>query len=221
MHANMPEIVYAFDGYCGWCWGMADNILKLRDTFSDRFKFSAISGGLMIGNRIGPLGDFAAYIEKAQPRVEQMTGCVFSEAHKALVRDRTTMQDSRVPAAAFAVILAANPTVDTILLSHEILALNFREGADISKPESFAPLLKKYGVDAVAFATDLKAGKLYDLAEKQFDAARDVYGADAFPTIIYGREGQYFPLSQGYQAYENLAHALDTLHREPPPLEAV
>ena len=97
------EIVYVFDGYCGWCWGMAQNILKLKENFSDRFRFSAISGGLMIGNRIGPLGDFAAYIEKAQPRVEQMTGCVFSEAHKALVRDRTTMQDSRVPAAAFAV----------------------------------------------------------------------------------------------------------------------
>lgn len=214
----MPEIIYAFDGYCGWCWGMAANILKLKENFSDRFRFSAISGGLMIGNRIGPLGDFAAYIEKAQPRVEQMTGCVFSEAHKALVRDRTTMQDSRVPAAAFAVIVAANPSADTIQLAHEILSLNFKDGADISKPESFAALLQKYGVDAASFATSLKEGKLYAAAEKQFDESRDVYGADAFPTIVYGRDGQYFPLAQGYQAYENLAHALDVLHREPPPL---
>jgi putative protein-disulfide isomerase len=212
------EIIYAFDGYCGWCWGMAENILKLRENFSDRFRFSAISGGLMIGDRIGPLGDFAAYIEKAQPRVEQMTGAIFSEAHKALIRDRTTMQDSRVPAAAFGAILAAAPQTDTILLSHEILSLNFKDGADLSKPESYAPLLLKYGVDAVVFAADLKAGKLYPGVEKQFDDARETYGADAFPTIIYGREGQYFPLSQGYQNYDGLANALDVLHREPPQL---
>ena len=36
--------------------------------------------------------------------------------------------------------------------------------------------------------------------------------------VVYGRDGQYFPLSQGYQSYESLAHALDVLHREPPPL---
>ena len=47
--------------------------------------------------------------------------------------------------------------------------------------------------------------------------AREI-GAEAFPTIIYGREGEFFPLCQGYQSYENLAHALDILHREPPAL---
>lgn len=212
------EIIYAFDGYCGWCWGMAANIMRLKETFSDRFTFSAISGGLMIGDRIGPLGDFGAYIEKAQPRVEQMTGAVFSEAHRRLIRDRTTMQDSRVPAAAFGFILQGNTAADTMQLAHEILTLNFDEGADLSKPESYAGLMARYNADNTAFVKLWNEGKLLHLAEEQFNTARDNYGAEAFPTIIYGREGQYFPLSQGYQAYDNLSSALDVLHREPPPL---
>ena len=55
------------------------------------------------------------------------------------------------------------------------------------------------------------------IIEQQFTFARDI-GAEAFPTIVYGRNGQYFPLCQGYQSYENLAHALDVLHKEPPEL---
>ena len=61
---------------------------RLAADFSDRFDFTALCGGLVTGERIGPLGEFAAYIEKAIPRVEQMTGAVFSEPHRARMRNR-------------------------------------------------------------------------------------------------------------------------------------
>ena len=211
------EIVVVFDGYCGWCWGIAETIKKLAADFSDRFAFTALCGGLVTGDRIGPLGDFAAYIEKAMPRVEQMTGAVFSEAHRARMRDRSTMQDSRVPAAAFSLVLDAKPQADTMKLADEIMAINFREGRDLSKPESYADLFRLHGLDAERSVLRLAGGEFLDAAAAQFARAREM-GAEAFPTIIYGREGQYFPLCQGYQNYESLAHALDLLYREPPPL---
>lgn len=214
----MAEIIYVFDGYCGWCWGISEVIVRLKREFGDRFLFRAVSGGLVVGNRIGPIGDFADYVVRAIPRVEEMTGAVFSEPHRARMRDKTTMQDSRVPATAFAVALAASPKTDGVELAHDILALNFKEGADVSQPESYATVLKKYGADAVRFAADYKEGKLFALADEQFQFAREI-GADSFPTIVYARDGHYFPLCQGYQKYENLAHALDVLHREPPQLD--
>ncbi len=213
----MPEIIYAFDGYCGWCWGMSEVIGRLVQEFADRFRFSAISGGLITGERIGPLGEFGAYIEKAIPRVAEMTGAQFSEAYIARIRDRTTLQDSRVPAAVFAAVLAAKPGTETIQLAHDILALNFTEGRDISRYREYAGLLTAYGLDEKQTLADLAENRYLPGAEQQFTFARDI-GAEAFPTIVYGRDGQYFPLCQGYQAYDNLAHALDVLHREPPEL---
>lgn len=171
----------------------------------------------MIGDRIGPLGDFGAYIERAIPRVEELTGAKFSQAHRLLIRDRTTMQDSRVPAAAFAFVQQKNPGVDTVALAHELLSLNFSTGRDLSNPENYAGLFAKYDVDPAQFATALSAGQLYAVVEKSFERVREM-DADSFPTIVYGRGGQYFPLCQGYQPYENLAEALATLHREPPEL---
>lgn len=215
--ATKAEIIVVFDGYCGWCWGIAETMKKLAADFSDRFDFTALCGGLITGERIGPLGDFAAYIEKAIPRVEQMTGAVFSEPHRARMRNRNTMQDSRIPAAAFSLILAEKPQTSTMQLADEILSLNFREGRDLSEALSYADLFRSHGLDAEKSVSRIASGEFFPHAERQFEHAREI-GAEAFPTIVYGREGQYFPLCQGYQNYESLAHALDLLYREPPPL---
>lgn len=211
------EIIVVFDGYCGWCWGIAATVKKLASDFSDRFMFSAVCGGLVTGDRIGPLGDFADYIEKAMPRVEQMTGAVFSAAHRERMRNRNTMQDSRIPAAAFSLIIAERPQTDTIQLADEILAMNFHHGYDLSDASSYAELFAAHRLEPGLSVSRLASGDLFPLAEQQFERAREM-GAESFPTIVYGREGQYFPLCQGYQNYESLAHALDLLHREPPPL---
>lgn len=215
--AAKAEIIVVFDGYCGWCWGIAETIKKLAADFSDRFDFTALCGGLITGERIGPLGDFAAYIEKAIPRVEQMTGAVFSAAHRERMRNRNTRQDSRVPAAAFSLILAGKPQTSTMQLADDIMALNFREGRDLSEASSYADLFRAHGLDAEHSIRRLADGEFFPLAEQQFSRAREM-GAESFPTIVYGREGQYFPLCEGYQDYEGLAHALDLLYREPPPL---
>jgi putative protein-disulfide isomerase len=211
-----PEIVYVFDGYCGWCWGMAEVISRLGHEFSDRFDFSAVCGGLMLGTRIGPLGDFADYIERAIPRVEQMTGAIFSEAHRQLIKRRDTIQDSTMPAMAFTLVVAAKPETNTLALAHALLELNFRQGKVLSDAESYRDLFANFGLPSSAI-DDLRGRRAILTAEAQFERAREI-GAESFPTLVYGREGQYFPLCQGYQNYENLAHALDVLHREPPPL---
>jgi putative protein-disulfide isomerase len=216
-NAPKAEILYVFDGYCGWCWGISEVVSRLAREFSDRFRFSALSGGLITGERIGPLRDFSAYIEKAIPRVAQMTGAHFSEAYVARIRDRNTMQDSRVPAAVFAAVLSAKPDTDSIGLAHDILMLNFTEGRDISRYEEYSSLLQTYGLDVEPTLAALAENRYLPAAEQQFTFARDI-GAEAFPTIVYGLDGQYFPLCQGYQSYENLAHALDVLHKEPPQL---
>jgi len=215
--AAKAEIIVVFDGYCGWCWGIAETIKKLEADFSNRFDFTAVCGGLVTGERIGPLGDFASYIEKAMPRVEDLTGAIFGKAHRERMRNRDTMQNSLIPAAAFSLIVTEKPETSTLQLADEILTMNFRDGRDLSEPASYADLFRAHRLDAGRSVTRLAQGDFFPHAERQFERAREM-GAEAFPTIIYGREGQYFPLCQGYQNYESLAHALDLLYREPPPL---
>jgi putative protein-disulfide isomerase len=215
--AQRAKIIYAFDGYCGWCWGISATVQKLAENFSDRFDFEAVCGGLMVGDRIGPLGAFGDYIERAIPQVEELTGTIFSEAHRKLLKNRNTMQDSRVPAAAFMWILDHADAAKSIWLAEQILSLNFHEGADLSLPDSYSNLFQKYQLDLEPFREAYSSEASYASVEAHFEATRAM-GAEAFPTIIYAREGQFFPLCEGFQKYENLAEALDVLHREPPPV---
>lgn len=218
MPALQPaEILYVFDAYCGWCWGFSSIIGSLAENYADRFRFSALSGGLITGERIGPLGNFGAYIEKAIPRVAQTTGAVFSDAYIARIRQPSTHQDSRVPASVFAAVIAAQPAIDSIALAHDILALQFSAGRDLSCYEEYAGLLRACGLDSTPTLQALRGGAYLSAAEQQFTFARDL-GTEAFPAIVYGRNGQYYPLCQGYQDYEYLSHALEVLYRDPPEL---
>ncbi|HRP70763.1 MAG TPA: DsbA family protein [Turneriella sp.] len=212
------EIIYVYDAYCGWCWGISNTIVRLKNDFQEKFIFSAHPGGLMTGKRIGPIGDFGAYIEKAMPRVTEVTGAIFSEAQKTLIRNRSTVMDSRVPAAAALYIQEVDADVDTIDLAHTLLALNFQTGVDISKPENYVQIFQKFNVDAAAFFSKYNDGFFEEKVGDEFDFVRSTFGAESFPTLVYGQNGSYFPLCQGYQSYENLAPALETLYREPPPL---
>lgn len=206
-----------FDAYCGWCWGFSAVIQQIARDFSDRFSFRAICGGLITGERIGPLGDFGTYIERAIPRVRELTGAHFGDAYLTRVRNRQTYQDSRIPAAVFCAVMDALATTDTVALAHALLSLNFAEGGDIACYDTYAALLAQYGLDVERTLAALSRGEYLAAAEEQFAFARTL-DATAFPALLYGRDGEYFLLCQGYQNYDNLAQALSLLHREPPPL---
>lgn len=211
------EIIYVFDAFCGWCWGMSETIVKLEREFGDRFEFSALCGGLITGERIGPLGEFSHYIQKAAPRVSETTGVVISDAYMQRMSNPQTLQNSLIPAAVFSAILEKNPTANTVVLSHALLSLNFQDGLDLTDLETYTPLLKSYDVEPTPFQKKYHDGGYSEQVEAQFHRAREL-DAESFPTLVYGQDKNYFPLVAGYQPYKNLAHALDTLHRDPPKL---
>ena len=42
-------VTYAFDAYCGWCWGFSPTLLEFAAMNRDRIRLRVLSGGLFIG----------------------------------------------------------------------------------------------------------------------------------------------------------------------------
>jgi putative protein-disulfide isomerase len=54
-----PEIIYVFDPLCGWCYGFSPVIKQAYDTYKDKADFKVITGGMIIGDQISPIGKMA------------------------------------------------------------------------------------------------------------------------------------------------------------------
>ncbi|HET8830003.1 MAG TPA: DsbA family protein, partial [Pelobium sp.] len=76
---NKLEIIYVYDALCGWCYGFSDVMTKLYHEYKNDFDFEVISGGMILGDREGPISGTAELIKTHLPRVEETTGVVFGQ----------------------------------------------------------------------------------------------------------------------------------------------
>src|SRR5689334_21940938 len=106
--ATTREVVYVFDGYCGWCYGFDETLLEFWRANRDRVPFRVISGGLFVGTRKPALRSLG-FIREANKRVTEYTGAQFGPAFDALLDDGSLILDSEAAAAGFAALRAQAP----------------------------------------------------------------------------------------------------------------
>jgi putative protein-disulfide isomerase len=59
------KMLYFYDALCGWCYGFSPVMQKTAEVYQDQFEFQVVSGGMISGSRIGPIGTVAPYIKTA------------------------------------------------------------------------------------------------------------------------------------------------------------
>ncbi len=50
------KLIYVYDALCGWCYGFSPVMMQLHSKYKDSIDFQVVSGGMITGNRIGPIG---------------------------------------------------------------------------------------------------------------------------------------------------------------------
>ena len=81
-------VLYVFDPLCGWCYGFSPVMVKLNDNYKENVKFVVISGGMVVGDRIGPLG------EKAGNPMNDPRALVREGDVAAIIRERAEAYDT-------------------------------------------------------------------------------------------------------------------------------
>ena len=97
-------ITYLFDPFCGWCYGAAPQIARLRESLGDD-RVQGLPVGLFAGDYARPMdGEFRDYAWSNDQRIASMTGQQFSQAYfDKVLSDFETPLDSGPPTRAFAV----------------------------------------------------------------------------------------------------------------------
>jgi putative protein-disulfide isomerase len=84
---------YAFDAYCGWCWGFSPALHEFAAINRDRIRLRVLSGGLFVGEGARRIGSYT-HIPEAKRRITELTGVKFGEGFERAVAEGTMVLDS-------------------------------------------------------------------------------------------------------------------------------
>lgn len=207
---NLPPkcVVYVMDAYCGWCWGFSERLGEFEAANRHRVPFTAISGGLFVGERAKPIAAYP-HIPEANAHIARLTGAVFGDAYNGLLKDGHLVMDSVDAGAGLAVLRAHAPT-RAVHWAHELQAACYDRGLSLSDPATIAGIAAANGLDEAAVLRDLKSGAGQAQAQADFTLARQL-GVRSYPTLLFVDGDSVHPLRATGTSLSMLNDKLDAL----------
>jgi putative protein-disulfide isomerase len=198
------EIIYIADPMCSWCWGFAPVAAKLKQEFAQVAGFRLILGGLRPGDRAQAMDQgMARMLESHWRRVAQQTGQPIN--YEFLKRENFVFDTEPASRAVVSVRRLAPDLVFEFFTSLEHAF--YVDNVDITREESYAPLLAKYQIDRARFTELFNDQEVLRETYRDFDNARCL-GAQGFPTVALRKGRAVGLLTIGYQPYESLVPAV-------------
>jgi len=204
------KIIYAYDALCGWCYGFSPVIEAFYQKHREEVDFDVLSGGMVIGERIGPIGKVAPYIRHAYRDVEQATGIKFGEAFlKGVLKDGQTIFTSVPPAIALSVF-KSHRAEGAILFAAALQKAIYYDGLVPEDTATYSQLAEEFGIDGKTFTQQMTEDKFLSEAQKEFYRTQQL-GVQGFPTVFAEVEDSYYPLTRGYAPLNELEKRFATL----------
>lgn len=201
-------LIYVYDPLCGWCYGFSPVIQKFYDETAELNEVKVISGGMVTGERTGPIGEVAPYIKNAYLDVESSTGITFGESFlKDVLEEGSTIFTSIPPSIALAVFKDMMPEKQ-LQFAGEIQKAIYYDGVAPEDLQSWSERAAQYGLDQEDFYERLQSEKYAQKAREDFSYAQTL-GVRGFPTVFVKDRDQYHLLSRGYMDYDSLVKSYE------------
>ncbi|WP_372408541.1 DsbA family protein [Streptomyces luteireticuli] len=203
------KVTYAFDAYCGWCYGFGPTVREFAAVNADRLDLRVLSGGLFTGARAQPVGAYASYIPQSDARIAELIGAVFGPAYRRAVAEGTTVLDSADAATAL-VALSLQAPERTLELAGALQRAWYQGGLSLSDPATLKAVADDAGgVDAEAAAAAYALPATRQAAQAGFREVRRL-GVDSFPTLLlHAADGTVRRLGGPTTSARALTRALD------------
>ena len=203
-----PKVIYVFDPMCGWCYGFSPVISELSKTFEKDFTFEVISGGMVIGDREGPIGNMADYILSAIPRLQDYTGVEIGTPYIELLKEGTYFSSSELPSIALQVFKHLSDK-HAIQFAHDIQYALFYHGKSLNDINTYLDLIEPYNIDREAFIAGMNDPKFSEATYNEFNYS-DELGATGYPTILVQKGNEITVLARGFVSKDKLTTLLES-----------
>ncbi|MEL6442647.1 MAG: DsbA family protein [Bacteroidota bacterium] len=205
---SRPTLLYVYDALCGWCYGFGPVMQRVAETYADTFDFEVLSGGMVRGDRIGPIGEVAGYISHAYKQVEERSGVTFGDAFlNGTMAEGTALFTSIPPSRALTAFKATQPAdadgTEQVAFAHALQRAVYYDGLPPAEPSTYAQVATDFGLDGDDFAAKLDDPEVAAQTEAEFALASRL-GVQGFPNVFVTTGGQLFRVAPGYVPFEQL-----------------
>ena len=200
------SITYAYDAYCGWCYGFSPALHEFVEANADRVTLRVISGGLFTGSRVAPISSYP-HIPDAVARITELTGVSFGDPFLEVLRQGSAVMDSVDAAAGLAALRRRDRDV-TLTAAEALQRAWFLDGRSLSDEQVYRDTAAALGLDADAVARDYTDPRIRAEARADFDQTHRL-GVTAYPTLILHTNHGNHPLGDATCTSQDLSAALD------------
>lgn len=207
------KIIYVYDALCGWCYGFSPVFKQCYEKHKNDFEFEVLSGGMMVGDRIGSINDIAPYIKTAYHTVENTTGVKFGEAYLGVLEDGSMILNSELPSIALSLFKQYFPD-QSVLFAHEIQNALYFDGRDPNEFETFRYIAVNHGIDPDEFEAKMKTEGAKEAAYYDFALAKQLR-VESFPAVLMQTsETGFYLIAKGYTDFETLEFRINNVLNE-------
>jgi putative protein-disulfide isomerase len=190
------ELIYGFDPLCGWCFAFGPTYRAIRAAHPDlpvRMRY----GGLVLGERVGPIAGHRDYLLRGLEQVRQTAGVAAGAAFlDGLLAEGAYVSDSEPPCRAIYAMERLAPATAADFAA-DLPDIHYVDGKPLDDVAVLAELAGRHGADPAAFAELWLSDEARAGVQQAFEAAR-AFGIRSYPTVLYRRGQQLAQVAQGF-----------------------
>lgn len=191
------KLLYFYDPLCGWCFGFSPVIKKLEHEFQEQIDFEAISGGMVLGERVKPLSEMKDYLKEAMPRLEEMTGVKFGDPYLEILEEGSLMLNSELPCIAMTVYKSMS-NKSSIEFASALQSTLYEKGINLNEIGNYQGLVENFDLPWEVFKTKMQDVAYKEKTYQEFQIGQQM-GIGGFPSVVLSVGNQGYLIARGYR----------------------
>lgn len=206
-------IIYIYDALCGWCYGFSPVMQQLQEKYKKEMDFTVLSGGMVTGERIGPIGQVAGYIGEAYKTVEDRTGVKFGEGFLNGILKAGSAIFTSIPASRAMTVFKSYQPENAVAFASALQKAIYFDGIEPENLEAYGKYAATFGIEPKHFVYQMQQNKFVDETDEEFQQVAK-WGISGFPSVILATSKKLYLIAQGYQPFEQLDATVQQLMQE-------
>ncbi|MFD2825332.1 DsbA family protein [Leeuwenhoekiella polynyae] len=200
MNTENLNLIYIWDGYCGWCYGFSTELTKFLDSHPE-LPIRVLPGGLFTGEKSLSISNYP-HIPGANERIHQLTGAKFGASYNQLLEDGNFILNSEDAGKGFVALKHFAPAKQYEIV-YAMMKLFYQDGKSLSNPETFGELAEDFGLNSKQVKAFYHIEEALNETRKLFAEVQEI-GVNSYPTLLVQKGEELIKIGGGVARIEKL-----------------